>query len=215
MAPVTFHSFSARGIEILRTMANMLPHDIRPTPMQLFNLTKYLKTDLKICLTLRGEALIRRNPDEIPGILKALETDACHIRDLLVGLGEGLNGIVPEGADEVEIPLRDLVHLTREHRGSLSRKEFIKREAQNLYYFSSIRQRIRGLAEKGTIFTWGTWMNLSEDLDHRGADIFRSMGDYASRNNSTIADMDAGLALLEPDLKPGTVNLPARLRGLL
>lgn len=216
MASVECRSFSARGMDSLRTLANMRPLDVRPTPIQLLTLARHLKTDLKVSITLRGKPLIERGPEEIPGILKNLETDSSHIRDLLVGLGEGLNDAVPGAADEIEFSLSNLVMLTRKRRDTISRRDFIKREAQDLYYFYSLKQGILDVRHKGIHLTWGTWNALAADVgDFLGMEVYRSMKAFAAGEKATMADLYAAFVLVEPELETGPRELPLRLKPLL
>jgi len=213
--------FSPRSAELHTLMGNSLITNVRPAPKQIHDYARFLKIDLKVCLTIgrmstaAQKPLISNSLEELSRIFTSLETNIYHIRDILVGLSRGLNNSAPEELEEVEIPLEDLVRLTREYDEPKSRTAFVEGKALDLLAFYHMKQRITALADSGTNLTWGIWGNLGTDMDTYGVDIFQAMADYAGRARSSLADMEAALALLGPELRDGIRELPARLRELL
>ncbi|MDD5383132.1 MAG: hypothetical protein PHH60_05710, partial [Candidatus Margulisbacteria bacterium] len=151
---VTKLAFSRRGAELSTQMANMSAYSIKPNPQDITTFARHVQSDLKILLKIGQTALAHISPDGLREITTGLETDAYHVRDILVGLSAGLDNIMEsERTSPVEIPLRDLVAFTREQKGPLQRKDHLARAAKDLFAFYCLKQKLIELAAKGQLLT--------------------------------------------------------------
>ena len=183
-----------------------------PLDYQILQGAKHLQTHLRVKLTAAGEPFADLRRDRIKDFLAGEETTIYHVRDILLGLVRGLDrALIDEEIEGIEIPLGDIIHLTRQHGEGLPRIGFVIRKSSDLFAFYVLKGEIIDLRERqGVNLSLGTQQLDERTLDSRGAVVFGEMSQFASKRGVSINEIRTTLSSLV--LEKGNYRLKSLIK---